>query len=69
MKAVTCAAVDIIDALDKAFVIAADQHAYPFCKGPLMYHIFLGMSFVDELHARGTAYADEKMNPRWNPDS
>lgn len=34
------AVVDITDALDNAFVIAADQCACPFCKGPLAHYMF-----------------------------
>lgn len=62
------AGVDITDALDKAFVIV-DQHAGPYCKGPLVYHRFRECPSLAAFMREGTEYANGKMDPKWNPDA
>lgn len=47
---------DIADALDKAFVIAADQFCCPFCKGPPVYHKFKECPALASLMREGSAY-------------
>lgn len=62
------AAIDVMDVLDKAFVIAADQHACSFCKGTLVYHKFKECLLVATFMREGMAYDNGNMDPVWNLD-